>query len=115
MRGRNVVSVANMCERHIATLCQLLRPHLHPLRALVPLPEFPLVLRQATHDGLQTAVVQRHLPSLELLLLPLAMGHLPIDPRVPGRMGGTALRPSHQELQGSVRARRGDDAVRGRL
>ena len=27
------------------TVCQLLRPHIHPLRALLPVPQFPLVLR----------------------------------------------------------------------
>ena len=63
-------------------------------------------------------MVQRHVPPLQLFLLSIALGHLSIDPRLPGRLGGTALRPSHQELEGSLRVRSrecGDHAFRWRL
>ena len=87
-----------------ATVCQLLRPDIHPLRALLSFPQFSLVLRQTPHDRLPTAMVQWHVSSLQLFLLSLALGHISVNPRLPGRLGGTALRPCYQELEGSVRA-----------
>ena len=47
-------------------------------------------------------MVQWHVSPLQLFLLPPALGHISVDPRLPGRLGGTALRPSDQELEGSL-------------
>ncbi len=44
-------------ESATATICQLLRPNVHPLRAFFALLKFSLVFRQITHDRYAIAVV----------------------------------------------------------
>lgn len=83
-------------ESVIATICQLLRPNVHPLRALLSLLEFSLVLRQIAHDRHATAVVQWNGSPLQLFLLPAAMGYISEHPRLAGRLGGFALRSPHK-------------------
>ena len=45
------------CFDFVETIRQLLRPHVRSLRAFIPFPEFPLVLRQIADDGLETTMV----------------------------------------------------------
>lgn len=46
----------------IASFRELLRPNLHSRGDILPFPQFPLVFRQARHDGLHTPIHQRHCP-----------------------------------------------------
>lgn len=87
-----ILLTANLV-RCIAPVCQLLRPHFHPLRALLPIPQLSLVLRQTTHDRLPSPVAQRHDATLLILLLPPGLGHLSVYPRVPRRLGRATLHP----------------------
>lgn len=100
-------------DTNIATFCKLLRPRLHPLRALHPLPQCPLVLRQARYDGQQTTVVQRSHTSRDLLRLPPGLGHIPIRPCLPRYLAAptnedrpTRPRPALQRRQLNLRSQR---------
>lgn len=62
----------------LASIRQLLRTHLHPLRTILPLPKHPLVLRQVTHDRIQSPTIQRSDPPRRLLLLSSSLGNLSV-------------------------------------
>jgi hypothetical protein len=73
----------------LETLWKLLRPVLCPLRTLHPVPQYPLVLRQARNDRLKAPVVQRHRPSRHLLRLSHRLGIIPICHDLLGHLQGT--------------------------
>jgi hypothetical protein len=86
MNTRNHHNRAVSTNNPSATLRQLLRPLLRPLRALHPLPQHPLVLRQTQLNRFQTATLQRHRAPPNILLLPPRLGHLPIHPNLLGHL-----------------------------
>lgn len=92
-----------LCFGSSATLPQLLRSHIYSLRALLPFPQHSLVPRQTAPDRLKVSMVQRPCPPGHFLQLPSRLGHLPVHPCLPRRMGrvtpscrlfGRATRPA---------------------
>lgn len=87
----------SVCERLTrvppATLHQLLRLHLYPVGAVYPVPEYPLVLRQAWYDWVSSTAVQRSPPHLYLLFVPPHLRFIPVHPSLPRCLGSSRRQP----------------------
>ena len=70
----------------IETIRKLLRLHIHSLRALLSIPELPLVLRQTRYDRFESSTLQWTYATLHIFWLPSGLGNISICPCVPRRL-----------------------------